>query len=67
MSILLVPGLASSPRIYAAVIPALWRRGPVTVANHSGRETHHAANCGHLPQVEQAQASSDALVEWLRI
>jgi len=34
MPILLVPGLASSPRIYAPVTPALWRFGPVTVANH---------------------------------
>lgn len=32
--ILLVPGLASSARIYATVIPALWRFGPVMVANH---------------------------------
>src|SRR3954465_13412013 len=32
--ILLVPGLASSTRIYAPVIPALWRFGPVMVANH---------------------------------
>jgi pimeloyl-ACP methyl ester carboxylesterase len=34
MPILLVPGLASSSRIYAPVLPALWRFGPVTVANH---------------------------------
>jgi pimeloyl-ACP methyl ester carboxylesterase len=34
MPILLVPGLVSSPRIYAPVIPALWRFGPVTIANH---------------------------------
>src|SRR4051812_50040393 len=34
MPILLVPGLASSARIYAPVIPALWRFGPVMVANH---------------------------------
>ena len=34
MPILLVPGLAASPRIYAPVMPALWRFGPVTVANH---------------------------------
>jgi pimeloyl-ACP methyl ester carboxylesterase len=34
MPILLVPGLVSSPRIYAPVEPALWRFGPVTVANH---------------------------------
>jgi pimeloyl-ACP methyl ester carboxylesterase len=34
MPILLVPGLVSSPRIYGPVMPALWRLGPVTVANH---------------------------------
>jgi len=34
MPILLVPGLVSSPRIFSPVIPALWRYGPVTVANH---------------------------------
>jgi pimeloyl-ACP methyl ester carboxylesterase len=34
MPILLVPGLVSSPRIFAPVLPALWRFGPVTVANH---------------------------------
>jgi pimeloyl-ACP methyl ester carboxylesterase len=34
MPILLVPGLGGSPRVYAPVIPALWRHGPVTVANH---------------------------------
>lgn len=32
--ILLVPGLGGSPRIYAPVVPQLWRFGPVTVANH---------------------------------
>ncbi|WP_298243366.1 alpha/beta hydrolase [uncultured Bradyrhizobium sp.] len=30
----LVPGLASSARIYAPVVPALWRFGPVMIANH---------------------------------
>jgi pimeloyl-ACP methyl ester carboxylesterase len=34
MPILLVPGLVSSPRIFAPVLPALWRYGPVTIANH---------------------------------
>ena len=34
MPILLIPGLVSSPRIFAPVVPALWRFGPVTVANH---------------------------------
>ena len=35
MPILLVPGLVSSSRIFAPVMPALWRFGPVTVANHT--------------------------------
>ena len=34
MPILLVPGVICSPRIFAPVIPPLWRFGPVTVANH---------------------------------
>jgi pimeloyl-ACP methyl ester carboxylesterase len=34
LPILLVPGLVSSPRIFAPVVPALWRLGPVTIANH---------------------------------
>src|SRR3954462_4698380 len=34
MPILLIPGLLSSPRIYNPLMPALWRLGPVTVANH---------------------------------
>src|ERR1700733_2639910 len=34
MPILLVPGLVSSPRIFAPIVPALWRYGPVTIANH---------------------------------
>jgi pimeloyl-ACP methyl ester carboxylesterase len=41
MPILLVPGLVSSPRIYAPVVPDLWRFGPVTVANHI-RDGHMA-------------------------
>ncbi len=39
MPILLVPGLASSSRIFAPVIPAMWRFGPVTVANHIRDDT----------------------------
>src|SRR5947208_13613662 len=42
MPILLVPGLAGSPRIYALLVPALWRFGPVTVANHI-RDDHMGA------------------------
>jgi pimeloyl-ACP methyl ester carboxylesterase len=42
MPILLVPGLVSSPRIFAPIVPALWRFGPVTVANHI-RDDHMGA------------------------
>ena len=34
MPILLIPGVVCSPRIFAPVVPALWRFGPVTTANH---------------------------------
>ena len=37
--ILLIPGLNCSPRLYAEQIPALWRFGPVTIANHTRDET----------------------------
>ena len=40
--ILLVPGLAGSPRIYAPLVPALWRYGPVSVPNHI-RDDHMGA------------------------
>lgn len=35
LPIVLVPGLLSSPRLYAEQIPELWRLGPVTVAMHT--------------------------------
>jgi len=35
LPILLVPGLLCSPRLYADQIPALWRLGPVTIADHT--------------------------------
>src|SRR5438309_7227025 len=34
LPIVLVPGLLCSARLYAAQIPALWRFGPVIVADH---------------------------------
>ena len=34
LPILLIPGLASSARVYTPQIPALWRIAPVVVANH---------------------------------
>jgi pimeloyl-ACP methyl ester carboxylesterase len=35
MPIVLIPGLNCSARLYAEQIPALWRFGPVTVADHT--------------------------------
>jgi pimeloyl-ACP methyl ester carboxylesterase len=35
LPIVLIPGLLCSPRMYEAQIPALWRRGPVMVADHT--------------------------------
>lgn len=35
LPIILVPGLACSPRIYAPQIPDLWRVAPVQIANHA--------------------------------
>ncbi len=35
LPIVLVPGLNGSARLYASQIPALWRFGPVTVADHT--------------------------------
>src|SRR5271155_4195929 len=35
----LVPGLNCSARLYAEQIPALWRFGPVTVADHTRDDT----------------------------
>lgn len=32
---MLVPGLLCTPRLYAEQIPALWRFGPVTIADHT--------------------------------
>jgi pimeloyl-ACP methyl ester carboxylesterase len=35
LPMLLVPGLLCSPRLYAGQIPALWRLGSVTIADHT--------------------------------
>lgn len=35
LPIVLVPGLLSSPRLFAEQIPELWRLGPVTIATHT--------------------------------
>lgn len=45
--VLLVPGLNCSARLYAPQIPALWRFGPVTVADHR-RDDTMAAIAGRI-------------------
>jgi pimeloyl-ACP methyl ester carboxylesterase len=35
LPIVVIPGLLASPRFYEAQLPALWRFGPVTIANHT--------------------------------
>ena len=35
LPVVLVPGLGCSPRIYDPQLPALWRQGPVFLANHA--------------------------------
>jgi pimeloyl-ACP methyl ester carboxylesterase len=39
LPVLLIPGLLCSARLYAAQIPALWRFGPVSVADHRRHAT----------------------------
>jgi len=39
LPIVLVPGLNCSARLYGAQIPALWRYGPVMIADHTRDET----------------------------
>lgn len=39
LPVVLIPGLLCSARLYAAQIPALWVRGPVTIADHTRDET----------------------------
>jgi pimeloyl-ACP methyl ester carboxylesterase len=42
LPIVLVPGLNCSARLYAEQIPALWRFGPVTIADHTRGDTIEA-------------------------
>lgn len=39
LPVVLIPGLLCSARLFAAQIPALWPRGPVTIADHTRDET----------------------------
>jgi pimeloyl-ACP methyl ester carboxylesterase len=47
LPILMVPGLGCSARLFAEQIPALWRFGPVTVADHT-RDATMAAIAGRI-------------------
>jgi pimeloyl-ACP methyl ester carboxylesterase len=47
LPVVLVPGLLCSARLYAEQIPALWRFGPVVVADHT-RDTSIAAIAGRI-------------------
>jgi pimeloyl-ACP methyl ester carboxylesterase len=38
-----IPGLLCSPRLFAEQLPAAWRLGPVTVANHHGDSVRSSA------------------------
>src|SRR5215471_16522280 len=48
LAMVLVPGLNCSPRLYAEQIPALWRFGPVTVADHTRGHSIHEIACAIL-------------------
>ena len=37
--LVLVPGLLTSPRLYAEQLPSLWRHGPVTIADNTRDDT----------------------------
>ena len=39
LPIVLLPGLLTSPRLYAGQLPALWRFGPVTIADNTSADT----------------------------
>jgi pimeloyl-ACP methyl ester carboxylesterase len=47
LPVVLIPGLLASPRLFAAQLPELWRRGPVTVADHT-RDDSMAAIAGRI-------------------
>ena len=48
LPVLLVPGLCCSARLYADQIPALWRFGPVQVADHTRDDSMAAIAAGIL-------------------
>ena len=47
LPIVLVPGLLTSPRLYAEQLPTLWQHGPVTIADPT-RDDTMAAIAGRI-------------------
>jgi pimeloyl-ACP methyl ester carboxylesterase len=47
LPIVLVPGLLTSPRLFGEQLPALWRHGPVTIADNT-RDDTIAAMASHI-------------------
>ncbi len=39
LPVVLIPGLLSSPRLYAEQLPELWRYGPVVIADHTREDS----------------------------
>ena len=48
LPILLIPGLNCSARLYGPQIPALWRLGPVLIADHTRADTMHGIGASML-------------------
>jgi pimeloyl-ACP methyl ester carboxylesterase len=71
----LIPGLLCTPRIYAEQLPALWRFGQVTVADHTrddasgipGARLVTVSDAGHLTTLEQPGHVARALVDWMEM
>lgn len=42
LPIVLIPGLGTSPRVYAGILPALWKHGSVTLASQTQHESMEA-------------------------
>jgi pimeloyl-ACP methyl ester carboxylesterase len=50
LPIVMVPGLLCTPRLYAEQLPALWRCGPVTIADHTRDDSMSAIAASILSQ-----------------
>ena len=59
LPIVLVPGLNCSARLYAEQIPALWRFGPVQIADHTRDDSMDAIAARILTQAPPRFALTD--------